>query len=179
MYRHLSLLGADVAIVDWSDKFYKRTPTRGHQIAVPVVGFGHWLLFATRGKTYRELVGAPKDLDSTDWIIDEFDHNFNALAVASLHYHLDFSECDNESRREKYEDLIARLGEPGPEMCDSPAEEAVLFPSGRDIAEWVNQPKTPQQRALLDRYRQRTVDHRDRIQQARHDFVDIMPELWS
>ncbi|GAA2440490.1 hypothetical protein [Mycolicibacterium llatzerense] len=178
MHRHLALPGAYIAIVDWSEKLYERTRTRGHQIAMPI-GFGHRLLLTTRGRSYRELVGAPKDLDDTDWIIDEFDHNFNALAIASLRYHLDFSVCDNSDRREVYEDLIARLAEPPPDFADTPEEEAIATPPRDGLREWFNRERSPEYLALSARYRKREADYQSRIQQARHNFVDIMPQLWS
>ena len=130
-----------------------------------------------RGKSYRELTGFPKY--SIDWILDEFDSSFNDLAVASLRYHLGFSVCDNEDRRPKYEDLIERLTEPRPRFTE---EELAILRTGRTIEEELdalNERTPPDRSAVYDAYRAREDAYLERIRQARHDFVDIMPELWS
>jgi hypothetical protein len=132
-----------------------------------------WTLeLSTSGKSYRELVDAPKELENLDWVIDEFDSNFNALAVASLRYHQKWSVCQSHQR---YEDLITRLTEPRPEVADSEDERATLrswdFPRAQNAS--------PAVRELLDRYGIREQEYLCRMDIARHDFVDIMRELWS
>jgi hypothetical protein len=129
-------------------------------------------------KSYRELVEAPEYLENLDWIIDEFDSSFNDLAVASLKYHLDFSICDNESRREKYEDLIERLSEKDAEFTDEEIEIIHARDTG-DFAVDINRERTPEEKAVYDAYWKRDEEYHARINQARHDFVDIMRYLWS
>lgn len=61
------------------------------------------------GMSYAEAVGFDKDI-TVDWIIDEFDSSFDALAVASMKYHMDWSVavCPPE-RRAVYEKLIEKF----------------------------------------------------------------------
>jgi hypothetical protein len=129
------------------DRHYHRQPLsqwrlgRGrHRECILRIPLPGWIIEVRSKPNYRKLVGAPKYLDKLNWIIDEFDLSFNALAIASLRYHLDYSHCDNEDRREFYEELINRLSEP---HTDTGGDED------------------------------------DRTDRARHDFVDIMHELWS
>ncbi|WP_280389828.1 hypothetical protein [Nocardia wallacei] len=133
-----------------------------------------------RGKSYRELVDAPKYLKNLDWIIDEFDASFNDLAIASLRYHMDHSVayCDPE-RRARYKDLIERLSERKPRVADTPEKRAIIAAhwdahglDGINLA-------APDIDAIHDDYWEREKAFHERIQQARHDFVDIMPGLWS
>ncbi|MFC4128895.1 hypothetical protein [Nocardia rhizosphaerae] len=138
-----------------------------------------------RGKSYRELTGLPPM--SIDWILDEFDSSFNDLAIASLRYHMDYSVCVcPDERRAKYEDLIDRLSERDPLFTEE--ELTILYPPGRKREDDYEQlpdgsyrrrPSTPEQQAVFDVSRERTAAYDERIRQARHDFVDIMRELWS
>lgn len=141
---------------------------------------------STRGKDYLTLVKAPSYLKNLNWVIDEFDSSFNDLAIASLRYHLDFSICDNESRRDVYEDLIARLGEEPPDFTDE--EMAILQPPGWKFEDDFEplpgggsrlRESTPEQGAVYRAFRVREDEHHARIQQARHDLIDILPHLWS
>ncbi|WP_043654396.1 hypothetical protein [Nocardia thailandica] len=138
-----------------------------------------------RGKTYRELTGLPPM--SLDWILDEFDASFNDLAIASLRYHMDHSvvQCPPE-RRAHYQELVDRLSEEPPRFTD--AELAILYPPGRTSEDYWEVlpnglrrmiPQTPEEEAVHEALRERTAAYNERIRQARHDFVDIMPELWS
>ena len=133
---------------------------------------------STQGKDYLTLVGGPKYLRNINWILDEFDYSFNDLAIASLKYHLDWSVCDNSNRRQEYEDIIARLNEPQPKMFD-PGEEHLrgqLHALSFDKA--VNE--TPDEIAkIFDRWHARERAWMDRVDEARHDFVDVIRELWS
>ena len=171
---------------DWDPAWYvRRGRCKELEVGIPLPK-GWSLEISTRGQSYRELVGAPKYLENLNWMIDEFDASFNDYATASLRYHLEYSVCDNSDRREVYEDLITRLNEPQPRYTDE--EKAVLRPPGwtfeDDLEELFDnrrrkKPTPPEKRAVYDAHRKRQVEHRARIQQARHDFVDIMPELWS
>lgn len=156
------------------------------ELRIPLIR--NWQIhLETPGKDYLTLVKGPKYLRNLSWILDEFDSSFNALATASLRYHLDWSVCDNEDRREKYEDIIERLNEPTPDFTDE--ETAVLHPPdwkfGDDFESLPDgkgsrlKESSPEQKAVYAAYRQREDEHRERITQARHDFVDIMPYLWS
>ena len=144
------------------------------------------LELATKGKDYLTLVGGPKYLRNIDWILDEFDDSFNALATASLRYHLDFSVCDNSAQREQYEDIIERLNEPAPEFTDE--ELSVLHPPGWSIMDdfepnddgtFTLRESTPGQKKIYQRHWEREDEWRQRIDKARHDFVDIIWGLWS
>jgi hypothetical protein len=165
-----------------------RTRTQGWQL---LLSFGLTLDIETFGKSYLELVNGPKYLKDIDWIIDEFDSSFNDLAIASLRYHLGYSVADREARREIYEDLINRLGEARPTYTD---EEMAVFAKARQlygddfqpvyredgtIARHTRRRSSPEERAVSEARHQREVEYDARIQQARKDFVDIMPQLWS
>ncbi|AMS02613.1 hypothetical protein BJD55_gp153 [Gordonia phage Yvonnetastic] len=121
-----------------------------------------------------------------DWILDEFDSSFNELAAASLKFHLELSICDNEPRRELYEDLIARLTEEPPDFTDE--EMAILEPEGwkwsddfEDLPEGGARLRKspPEKKAVYEAHWKRKAEYDARVKQARHDFVDIMPHLWS
>ncbi len=171
--------GGDVNGSRWG---HARGRTREHIWWMPLGSLT--LTVYGRGQSYRKLTGFPKY--SIDWILDEFDSSFNELAAASLRYHLDFSVCDNEDRRERYEDLIARLSERDPLFTVE--ELAIINPPGSTHDDhweklpngsYRSRPSTPEQQAVYETSRLRTAAYNERIRQARHDFVDIMPELWS
>ena len=175
--------------VDSFRKYDKPGASRGRrqewELHIPLAG--KWQIkLSSRGKDYLTLVKGPRYLKNLDWILDEFDSSFNDLAIASLRYHLDFSVCDNESRRDVYEDLIARLGEKPPTFTDE--EMAVLHPPGWDLKDefeempdgsFVMKESRPEVRVIHERHWQREDEYRERIKQARHDFVDVMGSLWS
>lgn len=140
---------------------------------------------ATPGKDYLTLVGGPKYLRNLNWIIDEFDSSFNDLAIASLRYHLDYSVCDNEHRRPVYEDLIFRLSLREPTFTDE--EMAILHPPGWTFEDDVERrdgrtylkPASGEVAAIYEAQRKREDEYYEQMDQARHDFVDIMRALWS
>ena len=163
---------------------FLRGRCRERELRVPLVK--DWQFeFSTRGQDYLTLVGGPKYLKNLNWILDEFDASFNDLAIASLKYHLDFSVCDNEDRRELYEDLIARLGEDPPTFTDD--EMAVLRPPGWTFEDgyekvdggYLVRKTTPERKVVYAAFRQREAEYHERIQRARHDLVDVMRQLWS
>ena len=135
--------------------------------------------------TYGEVVDAPPRFTDAafDWVIDEFDDSFNDLAIASLRYHQDWSInfCDDE-RRARYQDLIDRLSEPLLGFAD---EERAVFAAAGDRLVRVDgrrsmlRPPTARERDAYAAHRQRTAAWEQRMGEARRDFVDIMPELWS
>lgn len=134
-----------------------------------------WTLeLSTKGKDYLTLVNGPKYLRNLNWILDEFDSSFNNLAIASLRYHLDYSVCNNSDVRVKYEDLIARLSEDSPGLTPEQSEAAlsITFPM-------TSSSLTQEQHAALDAVRENESMWQERIDKARHDFVDIMRGLWS
>lgn len=144
------------------------------------------LEFDRRHMTYGEAVGAPSYLrDPTfDWVIDEFDHSFNALAIASLKYHCDWAITGIEDqRRAEFQQLIERLEEPMPEYSD--AEQAVfdaageLFPEVKVGEKLTMRPFTPEERAAHEAWRIREAEWEERIDEARRDFVGVMRYLWS
>lgn len=135
-----------------------------------------WQLhLSTRGVDYLTLVDGPAYLRNLNWILDEFDASFNDLAIASLKYHLDHSVAGGRDEV-KYEDLIRRLGEDSPELTDEEVE--ILHPPGQNLLDSQDR-STPERNATRTGYMQRVEEHRERIDQARHDFVNVMRELWS
>jgi hypothetical protein len=109
-------LGA-VSVDRYESKFkprwdFSRGRVQERIIRVPLTKT-HTLELNSRGKSYLDLVGAPEFLKSMDWIVDEFDASFNALATASLRYHMDHAVtyCSDE-RRAEYQDIIDRLNPP-------------------------------------------------------------------
>lgn len=122
------------------------------------------------------------------FVLDEFDHHFNKMAADSLRFHLS-PQClvDNEEHRERYEALIARLEEPAPIPTPGeqagidtwmPLSEPVYSARGKVVSyRLTNCP--PQAKAAFDSWRSRQDEWVKRIQRARHDFVEVIPELWS
>lgn len=131
---------------------------------------------ATAGKDYLTLVGGPDYLRNLSWILDEFDSSFNDLATASLRYHMDHAVtyCDDEQRA-KYQDLIDRLNEPSPEFTAE--EDAILH--GPGYRDRLFGESTSEERAARNAWIERCHQRDRRIDQARHDFVDVMRNLWS
>lgn len=131
-----------------------------------------------RGKNYRELTGLPPM--SIDWILDEFDASFNDLAIASLRYHMDHSValCPPE-RRERYAALIERLSERPPRVADTEEKKAVLHADWDEHGLNGIMRQDPVIDAIHEDYWRRQDEFHARMQQARHDFIDIMPHLWS
>ena len=163
----------------WQDPwFFGRGDRLGELRARLPLPFKHSIEFNGPYKSYRELVEAPEYLENLDWIIDEFDSSFNDLACATLRYHLDFSVCDNEERRDLYEDLIERLNEDPVEFTDEEIEIIHARDSG-DLTVDINRESTPGEKAAYDAYWKREEEYHARIAKARHDFVDIMRYLWS
>ncbi|MBF6326561.1 hypothetical protein IU451_29095 [Nocardia cyriacigeorgica] len=187
---HIPLLQWSIYVKGWDPSFddgprwaYWRGRCLEHSVRVPV---WRWSVeFHSAGKSYRELVGMPKV--SLDWIIDEFDSSFNDLAIASLRYHMDFSVCVcTDDRRARFTSLVERLSEPWPGFTD--AELAILEPPGWTFADEFEplpnglfrvRESTPEQAAVYAAARERELAWHERIQQARRDFVDVIPELWS
>lgn len=136
-------------------------------------------------KTYAEAVGV--DGLHLDWILDEFDSSFNELAAGSLKYHMDYAVtyCSPEQRAE-YQDLIDRLSERSPGFTEE--ELAVLHPVGWSFEDDFEQlpeggarmkPPRDEEKTAYEAYWAREEEWCKRRDQARHDFVDIMPGLWS
>lgn len=135
-------------------------------------------------QSYAEKVGFALPID---WILDEFDASFNALAIASMRLHMDHPiyPCPDE-RRARFEALIERLGEPRPTFTED--ELAILHPPGwkwEDDFEPLPgggsrmRESTPERQAVYDAQSERDDAHFARIQQARKDFIDVLPHLWS
>jgi hypothetical protein len=164
----------------WS---FKRTRHGGYRLGISA--HGHSISIYVLDKSYARLVGFPYGID---WVLDEFDSSFNELAIASLRFHLDYSHCDKEERRPVYEDLITRLGEPAPDIGETRRERTRLDEHCSDIDGLFEpmaggysrmRPTPPDIKAIFKRHRLVEEAYNARIDQARHDFVDIMRELWS
>ncbi len=136
-------------------------------------------------KTYAEAVGV--DNLHLDWILDEFDSSFNELAAGSLKYHMDYAVtyCSPEQRAE-YQDLVDRLLEPHPSFTDE--EMSILYPPERegesmfvegDDGTLTLRSPGPEEKQVYQAHRSRENAWNERINKARHDFVEIMPGLWS
>ncbi|AZS07403.1 hypothetical protein PBI_DUKE13_63 [Mycobacterium phage Duke13] len=167
-----------------TESWLSRGRCRQWDLRIPVTK--DWQIhLSTPGKDYLTLVEGPDYLRNLNWILDEFDSSFNDLATASLRYHLEYSVCDNEDQRERYEDIIARLNEPCPKYTEE--EEVILHPPGRERGDdfelrgdgAVIFKSSPERRDVYAAYRQREEEWLARVDQARHDFVDIMRYLWS
>lgn len=120
-----------------------------------------------------------------DWVLGEFDASFNELAIASLRYHLDYSYADNEIHRMRFESLIDRLSEPEPTYDE--LEGFVDDGTGgfRDVVDpetgasrFAYEPSA-HVREYAERFEQAHAEHQRRITAARHEFVDVIPLLWS
>ncbi|MGY1946599.1 hypothetical protein [Nocardia asiatica] len=154
---------------------HERGRCREHVFRMPLFKWN--VKFHGRGKSYRELVGFDLPID---WILDEFDSSFNRLAIASMRYHMDYSVTS--CRREmcaKFEDLIERLSERKPRVADTPEKSAILDAYWHKYGlDGVNR-ADPEIDAIHDDFWARENAYHERIRQARHDFIDILPHLWS
>ncbi|KXO99412.1 Uncharacterised protein (plasmid) [Tsukamurella tyrosinosolvens] len=172
---------------DWDPKVLERSDDRRGMYTGATACVGPLALHgAWRTLTYGEAVGAPPYLrdPAFDWVIDELDSSFNALAIASLKYHCDWSICDiGDERRTKFRQLIVRLQEPAPTYTE--AEMAVFDAAGprfrhsRVGGPVTMRPSTPAEREAHEDWRAREAAWEERLDQARRDFVDVMRELWS
>lgn len=131
--------------------------------------FKKCLSFEKHLQTYAEAVKFPYSLD---WVLDEFDSSFNELAAASLRYHMDYAVtyCSPE-RREKYEKLIERLLPPPIELPkDYVQHDHESFQDFMDCD--VCEIQSEKINALQD-------ERKKKVEAARRDFLDVVPELWS
>lgn len=146
------------------------------------VPFAGACILSIRRKTNLQMVDAPKYLKDVNWIIDEFDSSFNDLAVASLRWHLTQGRyIVQPGDRAKYQDIIDRLTEPEPEFTD---DELAVLGDFRDDFEpagdgYSRFNPSQEKRGIYDAYKVREDAYLERIRQARHDFIDILPGLWS
>ncbi|KXO88054.1 hypothetical protein AXK56_11760 [Tsukamurella pulmonis] len=172
---------------DWDPKWFGRSHEQGGMFTGYTGCVGPLALeLDRRHLTYGEAVGAPSYLrdPALDWVIDEFDSSFNALAIASLRYHRDWSICDiGDERRAEFQQLIARLSEPMPKYTEEEQAAFVaagdLFPEA-EVGERVTmRPLTPAEQAAHEAWRIREAEWEQRIDEARRDFVGIMRYLWS
>lgn len=123
----------------------------------------------------------------SNWFLDETDATFNDFAVDVLKFHLGINEdkkfkCvapeHDPEYREKMFDLIERFEEPYELFTD---EEMKALRSHRvdNVIEDVNREKTQEERDIYEAHRKREKEYLERIRQARHDFVDLLPRMWS
>ncbi len=150
--------------------------------ALPLPGVT--LSYTRRRLSYGEAVASRFTDTAFDWVIDEFDASFNDLAIATLRYHQDWAvtDCDDQHRA-AYQDLIDRLGESAPDFTDKEirvldaarAERIERLPNGRTRLH----PPTAEVAAVYAAHDQRQNEWLSRITRSRHDFVDIVPDLWS
>ncbi|MBS4102783.1 hypothetical protein [Tsukamurella paurometabola] len=172
---------------EWDPTWFGRSVERGGMFTGYTGCVGPLaLVLDRRHLTYGEAVGAPPYLQdpALDWVIDEFDHSFNALAIASLKYHCDWSICDiGEERRAEFHQLIERLEEPMPGYTEE--EQAVFDAAGPRFPEVevggsvTMRPSTPAEQAAHEAWRARVNEWEQRIDQARRGFVGVMRYLWS
>lgn len=127
----------------------------------------------------RDLCGIPKDYD-IDWILDEFDSSFDVLAVASLRYHLDYAITDSTWKRPRYEALIRQFEQAQEArnvlLTDEEQEhlKSYTIPQLLTHGPECEPCKAPQARVMAAETESRRLQD-----QARHDFIEILPELWS
>lgn len=142
------------------------------------------LHLSEKRRTYSEAVGYTGP--GIDYLLDMFDPNFNALAAATLRYHLHLSVSPYRGVvAERLQDLHDRLLEPRPRLAatDEDRETLALIrphrtpedPTGRDAPVHIQDRRD----AMYRRFEERQAAWRDRKNQARHDFVDQMGRLFS
>lgn len=123
----------------------------------------------------------------SNWFLDETDATFNEFAVEVLKFHLGINE-DKKFRcyapehdpeyRQKMFDLIERFNEPYKSFTDEELKTLQRHKVG-NVVEDLNREKTDEERAIYAAHRKREEEHLERIRQARHDFVDLLPRMWS
>lgn len=134
--------------------------------------------------------------------LDEFDTHFNKVAIASMKYHMNDSVAGcSSSLKEIYEDLIERLSKNPRDypysdtenkhrancykgLNRSKAKEKAhdMGLTGREQLEFLQEARSSHC-VECDEIKAKRHDYelqtREEITQARKDFVEIIPSLWS
>lgn len=114
-----------------------------------------------------------------DWIIQEPDSSFDALAVACLKYHLEHSGVVLKQKdKEKYENLIEQFtvafhhtDNVDKNFDDSHWKEEYFDKGVFDICGDCRNAMRESNKVYEEQH--------EMIQKARKDFIEILPELWS
>lgn len=118
-----------------------------------------------------------KSLPSRKWMVEELDDSFNQIATAAMKFKMAWHYLDEE-RAAKYESIIAQLNEPDPKMPEEDKSIVDGFWRRHGFSGFLAD-TPPEYDQALQRFDEQCSRRDARIQQARHDFIDILPELWS
>lgn len=155
---------------------------------------------AKKKESIAEKVGFSSSLD---FVIDEFDHSFNDLAIASMTFHLHHSPAGcSEEMAKKYTDLIERLSEDKSGFPYTGEDIKHKSTCVKGISNRTNARYRAQDFGLEGDAKMRFLEDskkavceecqelrsrkhlyerqlKEDMTQARKDFVDIVPSLWS
>lgn len=170
-----------------SAKKFEVRPTRHHSKQYTFPLFKSTSLEFESRQPITQLVGLSSNF-SLPYLLDEFDFNFNELAIATLRYHLDYSVCDNEGSREEWEQLIMDLSKEkllAPEL--SPAQskhhdlalEHPFLDGSEPCKQDANTNLCPICESSREANRAAVMAHKARTQDARARFLEVIPLLWS
>lgn len=153
--------------------------------------FDKCIKIVKKEKDLLEEIGIDNKHDFLYEIVDEFDSSFEKLAIASLNYHIhhSVSVCP-PSTQEKYENLIERLSAHSPRFTDEESKHLSNCRAQRRKKKYDSKDNdflkdlmTPTRcetcQNIYQKLDERQLEFKNNKAQTRHDFVDIMPSLWS
>ena len=116
----------------------------------------------------------------SDWFVDECDATMNKLMIHSLKFHMHLLPerpvTPPLDEGEKALAVIAALEEEFPRMHP---DLSAHYRKKWELDKALIQPLTPYLESLSEKYWQDQKDYKDKQQKARHDFIDLLPSLWS
>ena len=124
------------------------------------------------------LCGIPKDWNFM-WVIDEFDSSFNTLAMASLRYHMNHSVavCAGKQRA-TFQSPLDRFEE-AQHRDTSPHGYMDHFSQHREGVIELLRLKCPECKEFQAQKDEARQKRKADINKLRHEFVNILPWLWS
>lgn len=126
----------------------------------------------------------------SDWFIDECDSTMNSLMITSLKFHMHM--LDDKPVTYPFEgelgdkalSIIDRLDERRPQMPDELSEYYLKVVhtervEGKNFTRMIFPEKSDRLNELTRQHDIKVEEYYDRQREARHDFIDILPNLWS
>ena len=164
------------------DKFkFRQLEPRGgfyRETIIPLPFINRSFTITSHVRTYAQAVGFDLPID---WILDEFDDSFNDLAIASMKYHMYYSVVETPpALKANMERIIADLSYPEEKTDLSLKMGEHLKSIDGDLSFMMKHMK---ECSVCQEYKKQIKEedeaYNKRMLKARHDFVDIMVELWS
>jgi len=116
-----------------------------------------------------------------EYMLDMLAMNFDKFAIDALEWHLDDMHRNyrvTPERKELYRDLIRRLSEKRPRVCDTPEKRELVCGTTEELLARFDG-ENEDANTLLEDWHRRRDEYLERIHRARHDFVDVVPQLFT